>query len=113
MNEYGSYDNLSFDYREIAVNLKENGAIVFAWSPNEIDCFIVFMSMNFKKLGIMPFGGNPEGRVYVALYGKGAAHHFNLAKDTDPSYIQEKMLCTEFTATQMSMLFEKINKELT
>ena len=90
MDEYGSFRNTKEDAKELREAMKTSQHdIVFAWSYNQIDCYIFHVSQNFDVLGIMPFGGNPRSRVYVGLYGKGCNH---FSKDEiHPSYWEEKL----------------------
>lgn len=89
MDQYGSFSNSENDIQEIRWALSKNGNICFAWSYNQIDGFIVLVNCNFMKLGTMPFGGNPDGRVYVSVYGKGC-NHFS-PEEHHPSYFAEKL----------------------
>lgn len=90
MDSYGCYRQTKEDAAEIAAELKENGTIVFPWSYDQIRCHIVLISQQFAKLGIMPFGGNPVDRIYVAIYGIGCGH---LSKSIGPveTYLEEKL----------------------
>lgn len=89
MDEYGSFRNTKEDAKELREKIDHNLDVVFVWSHNQIDGYIFHVSPNFEALGIMPFGGNPRGRVYVGLYGKGC-NHFS-KKDIHPSYWEEKL----------------------
>lgn len=74
MDEFGSYGMGKEGWDELAQNLKRSGTIVFPWSHNNFDGYIFFISINYQKLGVMPFGGNPAGRAYVGLWNQGCDH---------------------------------------
>lgn len=82
--------------------------VLFAWSPNKVDAFIILIAAQFIKVGIMPFGGKPDGRAYVALYGIGAGH-FDL-KTTHPTYFEEKLSIDPENAKQFSQLWTWISE---
>jgi len=89
MDEYGSFRNTKEDAQELRKAIDHNLDVVFAWSHNRVDGYIFHVSPNFEVLGIMPYGGNPRGRVYVGLYGKGC-NHFSKS-DIHASYWEEKL----------------------
>ncbi len=69
--------------------LDQAGSVVFPLSGDQIGAMVINVTTKFDKLGVMPFGGNPYGRAYVGVYGRGCNH---LAmQDTDPNYIGEKL----------------------
>lgn len=74
MDQYGSFQNNEKDYDELANDLAKHNTIVFSWSHNQIDGYIFMISIGFVKLGMMPFGGQPTGRAYVGLWGRGCDH---------------------------------------
>lgn len=105
MDDYGTVENTYEDAKMIREELGKNGAIVFPWSHNKIDCYIFFMSITFKKIGVSPFGGNPTGRVYIGLYGKGCGHFVD--NKTHPSD-WEKLNLDKYGAEAFSDLWNKM-----
>ena len=90
MDQYGTFQCTKTDAVEIRDAINESDKpVVFAWSHNQTDCYIFVIAKNFTKLGTMPFGGNPQGRVYVSLYGRGA-NHFSM-NFINHQYWQEKL----------------------
>lgn len=89
MDQYGSFENTEADAQDLRYALGEGKPIVFTWSHNKVDAYIFLVDPVFLKLGTMAFGGNPDGRVYVGLYGKGCNH---FSKDEiHPGYWEEKL----------------------
>lgn len=90
MDEYGSFRHTKEDAKEIAESLSREPAVVFSYSHNQVDAIIVILAKQFEKLGVMPFGGNPQGRIYCGIYGRGCAH-LSLDEGTHYSYLDEKL----------------------
>lgn len=90
MDQYGSMRHSQEDAKEVAEYLKHNDAIVFQYSHDQIGANIFLLAKKFNKLGIMSFGGNPVGRMYVGVYGRGCGH-LSMAKGPHHSYIDEKL----------------------
>jgi hypothetical protein len=89
MDQYGclKVDRTSADEVRDSLNLR--GSVVFPLSGDQIGCMIIHIDTMFEKIGVMPFGGNPIGRVYVGVYGRGCNH---LSKEhIHPGYISEKL----------------------
>ena len=103
MDEYGIYNDSEEDIKSLADALKENGTIVFSYSADKTTAFIVLISQSFAKLGIMPFGGNPSGRFYVGIYGRGCSHLS--FKNESVGYISEKLGVGEHSAEHLQWLF--------
>lgn len=93
MDEYGCMRVTQEDALEVRQSLAQGGSVVFALSGDQIGAMIICVTTQFEKLGVMPFGGNPIGRAYVGVYGRGCSH---LAMgETHPSYISEKLNLTQ------------------
>jgi hypothetical protein len=90
MDEFGCYRHTTEDAAEVAKQLNANGTVVFPYSYDQVGCMLVLISNNFAKLGVMPFGGNPDGRNYVGIFGRGCGH---LSAENGPveSYVEEKL----------------------
>jgi hypothetical protein len=106
MDQYGSFRNTDEDVQELRESLQDNDNICFAWSHNQVDGFIVLITKDFKKLGTMPFGGNPDERVFVSLYGRGC-NHFS-PKDTHASYFAEKLNMDKEAAEGFAWLWTRL-----
>lgn len=93
MDEYGSFRHTKEDALEVATALREDPhehTVVFAYSHDQVGSMLVTLSENFSVLGVMPFGGNPRGRMYVGIYGRGCGH-LSLEKGPHHSYLEEKL----------------------
>jgi hypothetical protein len=108
MDEYGSYRNTSEDMKEIREKLLWNRTIVIPYSSDQIGSLILMMSVNFVIPDgvIMPFGGNPRGRVYLGVYGFGC-NHFPM-EPTHWSYFQEKLRMGECEAKWLEELWKNL-----
>lgn len=90
MDEYGCFRHTREDAREVARALDERDSVVFCYSHDQMGAMLILLCESFLKLGTMPFGGQPEGRMYVGIFGRGCGH---LSKEKGPaqSYIDEKL----------------------
>jgi hypothetical protein len=89
VDNYGTL-TISENDADLARNrLVNSGSIVFTLSSDGVGATIVLMCGRFEKIGIMPFGGNPEGRCYVGVYGRGCNHLGT--HPIHPAYIEEKL----------------------
>lgn len=103
-------DNLSTD--TIAKALVTHGSVVFNYNcPDKMTAYNVLICKKFVKLNIMHFGGNPHGRFYVGLQGKGCDH---LDLDEHWGYIAEKLTITRDNeaAEQLGLFLNKIFQSL-
>ena len=103
MDAYGCFRPTPEDFAEIKRSLKSFGTLVFPYSGDEIGCVILLISTNFTPIGIMPFGGNPNGSVYIGVYGRGLNHL--PIKGLHPNYIKEKLGVTGDEAEWISQLW--------
>lgn len=110
MDHYGCYRNTKSDFDELAANYKETCNILFAYSENQVDCINICLNGSFRKLGTMPFGGNPTGRIWVSCYGKGVPNHFKFGDNA--SYISEKMHVEMWAAQWISNILSEIGARL-
>lgn len=109
-DEYGTFGPAHLnELRELYGRYKN---ITFAYSPNHLDCYIININGAFETHGTIPFGGNPRGRTWVSVYGRGA-NHFSLCSNTFPGYIQEKLKVDELCAESISKIFKALSDENT
>lgn len=78
-------------YLDLYKDLQENGTIIFPYSDNSIDSYIISLSIDFNKLGSFPFSGQC-GNLLVGLVGCGF-YHFNINDHSmfSGGYIAEKL----------------------
>lgn len=89
MDEYGSFRNTPEDLQELADHfVRQNRNIVFQFSGDQFGALIINLNGSFSKHGIMSYGGNPYGRIWVSIYMRGANH---FAWGTEKNYIEEKL----------------------
>ena len=88
MDEYGCVRDED-DFEHIKQKLEEFGSVVFTYSYDGTGAMIVHIDKEFHKIGTMAFGGNPEGRAFVGILGRGCTHLG--FKHTHASYIEEKL----------------------
>jgi hypothetical protein len=67
MNEHGSFRPVKEDWTEIVHHLRKHGNILFAYSPNRADAFIILMVRRVNKVGTLPWGGNPTGYLVTSV----------------------------------------------
>lgn len=104
MDRYGCFRNTAEDISEIRSELDKNGTIVFPFSGDQIGCIILVISKSFHSLAVMPFGGNPKGRVYLSAYGRGASHF--APSPIHYSYFEEKLHLHEEEAKWVESLWK-------
>lgn len=89
MDEYGCLGINKDDAENVRQALRQSGAAVFALSGDQVGAMIVHVNTQFEKIGVMPYGGNPIGRAYVGVYGRGC-NHLSM-ETTHAGYIGEKL----------------------
>lgn len=100
MDAYGSMTVCQADADEVYQSLAQGGSCVFPLASGDGGALIVLLCSQFEKLGIMPFGGNPVGRIYVGLYGRGCNHLST--EEIHPGYIEEKLGIPRVEAEEFS-----------
>lgn len=90
-DEYGCSRINEADAKEVRQALEFSGTAVFPLSGDGGGCIIVLVCTQFYKIGVMPFGGNPTGRAYVGVYGRGCNHLSMEPEPIHPSYLVEKL----------------------
>jgi len=108
MDEYGSYRNNESDWFELREHLKDHGSIVFPYSYDGDGQMIIHIDSTYTKLGITPFGGNPKGRYYVGIDGRGCGHF--APKHTEASYFEEKLKLGKGDADGLAELWGELFK---
>jgi len=108
MDEYGTLG--LEDCEKIAYEI-EHGNVVFPFSIDKQTCHIIVITKYFLKMGVMPFGGNPTGRYYVGIYGKGCSHMAINGRESI-GYIAEKLNVDEKSAEDIQRLFEGLSEYL-
>ena len=97
------------DAQRLADLLQKHGAINFEYSQDNQIRLELFICYSFVVRG--KFGGNPKGRLFLAVYGRGA-FHFDARKYISVSYVIEKLgLCLK-AACQISDLIGDIGRYL-
>lgn len=99
------------DTPRIADKLNQNQNVLFSYSPDEIDCYIVFIAPSFSILSEIPFGGDPHNRYMVSLLKIGC-FHFNLNKPLFPAYVGEKFGLDNVSAEHVTTMLNGIGKYL-
>jgi hypothetical protein len=89
MDKYGCLKPTLEDAQNVKQALALCSSAVFTLSGDDIGAMIIFISTQFEKIGTMPFGGNPVGRAYVGIYGRGC-NHLSMG-EIHPGYIEEKL----------------------
>lgn len=107
MDEYQCYEATQRDYADLAEQLTDNGSIVFSYSPDRITAYVIILTYKFKKLGILPFGGNPNNCVLVSVLKHGT-FWFSPFQGKEPSYVGEKLGLTGFDAQAITDLLNGI-----
>jgi hypothetical protein len=104
MDKYGSMriDQESAD--QVRNALDEFGSVVFAFSGDQMGSLIILLCRDFEKLGVMPFGGKPDGRIYLGLYGRGC-NHFSM-EPIHPNYFKEKLDLADEEAEWLSQFWD-------
>ena len=106
MDKYDCYETNDHDLKQIANKFIESGNILFSVSPNNQQCYIIGLNNKFDTLGIMPFGGNPSGRIWVSVMGMGC-NHLDY-KDSNTDYIISKGICDKDCADIIVLIFDTI-----
>lgn len=110
MDEYGILQVTKEDAMTVREAIRITGSCVFSLNTSESTAQIFLVSTRFIKLGLMPWGGNPDGRFFVGAMKIGCAHFG--PRDTHPSYIEEKLGLCEEDAHAFAEFWKLIWKEL-
>lgn len=109
MDQYGCLHVNQGDADLVQHELKRAEAVVFPLTVEDGGALIVHISTGFRQVGTTPFGGNPYGRVYVGIYGRGCNH---FSKDTiHSSYFEEKLDLHKSEAEALANFWEFLWKD--
>lgn len=109
MDEYGTFRATESDWPDLAhlFNKKEN--ILFSYSADAQSAMIISINCDFEVVGKMPFGGNPAGRTWISVWGRGACH-LNIDGEQYPKYLEEHLGLPSDNATHLSILLNQLRK---
>lgn len=108
MDSYGSLTVSQEDADLIYHELRGSAAVVFALASGDGGALICCVTVQFNKIGVMPFGGNPVGRAYVGLYGRGC-NHLGM-HEIHWGYIAEKLKLPEVEAKSFADFWNMVWK---
>jgi|AntRauTorcE11897_2_1112592.scaffolds.fasta_scaffold31697_3 hypothetical protein len=111
MDEYGTC-TLS-DAPMLAKKLNAGDAIIFGYSNDDINGYVISISPRLTPVGTMPFGGDPTGKYGIGVLMRGF-FHFDLNK-IEPfyeSYIGEKLGLRRPDARPVAQMLNAIRSEL-
>ena len=109
MDEYGTYRAASEDWDELASLFKERENILFPYSADAKSAMIISINRDFVKRGTMPFGGNPAGRAWISILGRGA-DHVDIDNEQHASYLEEHLGLPSDNAAQLAELLNELRK---
>jgi hypothetical protein len=111
VDEYGTVENNELGATLVASHLYHSiKPVVFAWSPDQATAHIFTIVRHFNKIGIMPFGGNPEGRAYIGIYGIGC-NHISFG-EVHPGYLEEKLRLDKTSAESFSAFWKIVSEKI-
>ena len=112
MDEYGCYRDVEEDYDSLAEHLEDSTSLVFAWSRDQVSAYVVILSESFRKLGTLPYGGNPQGSCLVSVLMRGAFwFDLNRTEEIHEEYVGEKLnLGTGEDAKNIACLINGLRK---
>jgi hypothetical protein len=112
MDEYGTYRATTEDWDELAALFKEKENILFPYSADAQSAMIISINREFFKKGNMPFGGNPAGRAWISVLGRGA-DHIDIDNEQHATYLQEHIGLPSDNAAQVAQLLNELRKRRT
>ena len=112
MDEYGTYRATKEDWDELAKLFSEKENILFPYSADAQSAMIISINREYIKKGTMPFGGNPEGRAWVSILGRGA-DHIDIDSEQHGIYLEEHLGLPNDNAKQLADLLNELKKRRT
>ena len=112
MDEYGCYRATPEDWDALANLLTEKENILFPYSADAHGAMIININREFSVHGTMPFGGNPHGRAWISILGRGA-DHIDIDREQFPTYLQEHLTIQKDEAEALSVLLNEVRKRRT
>lgn len=109
MDEYGTYRATNEDWDELARLFGQKENILFPYSADAQSAMIVSINREFLRKGTMPFGGNPAGRAWVSVLGRGA-DHIDIDNEQYGSYLAEHLGLPSDNAQQLAELLNELRK---
>lgn len=109
MDEYGTYRPREDDWNELASLFNEKENILFPYSADAQSAMIISINRDFEMKGKMPFGGNPVGRAWISVWGRGACH-VNIDDEQYPSYLEEHLGLPKDNAIHLADLLNELKK---
>jgi len=109
MDEYGTCK--LDDAPMLAGKLKSGESIIFSFSKDAVNAYVIFICPQFTKIGTLPFGGNPENSYCVGVLYQGF-FYFGLDGGLSPPYVGEKLELAEPDAKNVTDILNAIGQEL-
>ena len=109
MDEYGTFRATKEDWDELAERLNKKENILFPYSANAQSAMVISINREFERLGTMPFGGNPSGRAWISVLGRGA-DHIDIDSEQQGSYLGEHLGLPSDNAVQLAELLNELRK---
>ncbi len=101
------------DWDDLAEYIKDTGNVVFPYVLDGGGALILIINREFMKCGLMPFGGSPDGRIYVTVFGRGSDHfESNFADGRIPTDLGTRLGITAIEAVAVAQLFRALNERL-
>ncbi len=110
MDQYGTCQ--LDDAPMLAEKLNDGRPIIFSFSNDETNAYVISITPNMEKMGVMPFGGNPTGRFGVGVLRRGFFHFDLNRKELYPDYVGEKLGLAEYDAEAVTKMLNAIRTEL-
>lgn len=109
MDNYGTC--LIDDAPMLAKRLAVGHNIIFGYTTDNKNAYVLCIVPNIHKIGTLPFGGHVGSRFGVGLLYRGFCH-FDLNNVIYPSYVAEKLGLSTFDAEAVAVMLNAIGHEL-
>lgn len=107
MDEYGTFRATKEDWDALADLFKQKENILFPYSADAQSAMIISINREFLREGTMPFGGNPVGRAWISVLGRGA-DHIDIDNEQHASYLGEHIGLPSDNATHLAELLNEL-----
>ena len=109
MDNYGTcrFEDASM----LAERLARGQSIMFGYSCDSANAYVLCIVPNIHTIGILPFGGHVGARFGVGVLYRGFSH-FDLRKRNFPSYVAEKLGLPLFDAEAVTLMLNAIGHAL-
>lgn len=110
MDEYGTQEATAEDYKFLATRVFSRAQnIVFSYSKDRITAYVVMICPVNNHIGVLPFGGNPDGCHLVSVLLHGSFwFKFEVGKQFHADYVGEKLQLNKTGAEQIAELLTGI-----